>query len=100
MPSVLTTERFSRWFENLRDRKARAKIQMRIDRMEDGHWGDFKPVGSKVFEARIHFGPGYRIYFTTRGYELIILLAGGDKSSQNQDIEESIKDAKLLRDEK
>ncbi len=67
--------------------------------MEDGHWGDFKPVGGKVFEARIHFGPGYRIYFTAQGYELVILLAGGDKSSQNEDIEEAIREAKLLRKE-
>lgn len=100
MPTVLTTERFSRWFENLRDGKARTKIQVRIDRMEDGQWGDFKTVGGKVFEARIHFGPGYRIYFTTQDYELVILLAGGDKSSQNQNIEEAIREAKLLRNEK
>ncbi len=97
MPSVLTTERFDRWFEGLRDRKAQRRIHARIDRIEDGHFGDYKSVGAQVFEARIHFGPGYRLYFTLQGQEVVILLAGGDKSSQRQDIEIAAMEAQLLR---
>lgn len=97
MPSVLTTERFDRWFDGLRDSTARSRIHARIDRIEDGHFGDYKSVGAQVFEARIHFGPGYRLYFTLRGKEVVILLAGGDKSSQRQDIEVAVLEAQLLR---
>ncbi|MYM86099.1 type II toxin-antitoxin system RelE/ParE family toxin [Rugamonas sp. FT82W] len=83
---ILQTELFSSWFRCLRDRRARAYIQVRIDRAEDGNLGDHKFVGDGVSEMRIDYGPGYRLYYTFRGTSLIILLAGGDKSSQAKDI--------------
>lgn len=84
---ILTTAVFDRWFERLRDRKAAARVQARIDRAEMGNLGDCKPVGGGVSEMRIDHGPGYRVYFVQRGHELIILLAGGEKGSQDKDIE-------------
>lgn len=84
---ILTTALFDRWFQRLRDRKAAARVQARIDRAEAGNLGDCKPVGGGVSEMRIDYGPGYRVYFVQRGLELIILLAGGDKGSQAKDIE-------------
>jgi len=80
------TPDFARWFAELRDRKAQSKIAGRIARLELGLMGDAKSVGGRVSEARIDFGPGYRLYFTRRGEQLIILLLGGDKSSQRRDI--------------
>lgn len=80
------TPTFSQWFAALRDRKAQQKIAARIARVEVGLLGDVKPVGDGVYELRIDFGPGYRLYFTKRGQQLIILLIGGDKSSQQRDI--------------
>lgn len=86
MKQVFTTEHFDAWFSGLRDARARVRIQARIDRAELGNFGDCEPVGEGVSEMRIHYGPGYRVYFTQRGLELVILLAGGDKSSQSRDI--------------
>ena len=96
MPVILSTARFDKWFVGLRDRRARARIQVRIDRMEDGHFGDFKSVGNGVFEARIHYGPGYRLYFSFREQAWVLLLAGGDKSSQRSDIEEAIRESQSV----
>jgi len=84
---ILTTAVFDRWFARLRDRKAAARVQARIDRAEAGNLGDCKPIGGGVSEMRIDYGPGYRVYFVQRGFELIVLLAGGDKGSQAKDIE-------------
>jgi putative addiction module killer protein len=81
MVEIRQTELFARWIRGLRDRLARVRIQARIDRMESGNAGDVRPVGEGVFEMRIDHGPGYRVYFMQRGSELIILLAGGDKST-------------------
>jgi putative addiction module killer protein len=75
------------WLQALRDRQARARIQARIDRLALGNPGDVKPVGAGVSDLRIDYGPGYRIYFTQRGDRLIVLLAGGDKRTQNRDIQ-------------
>jgi putative addiction module killer protein len=87
MKAIYTTETFDAWFESLRDRQAARRIQARIDRAEDGNFGDHKSVGEGVSEMRIHHGPGYRVYFTLRRLEVVILLAGGDKSRQTQDIQ-------------
>jgi putative addiction module killer protein len=84
----------------LRDLGVKRRIQARIDRVEDGHFGDYKPIREKVFEMRIQHGPGYRLYFTLRGLEVVILLAGGDKSTQTTDIEMAVREARKLEDRK
>jgi putative addiction module killer protein len=91
MFEVLRTPQFGAWVAALRDETAQALVASRIDRLAAGSFGDVKSVGSGVMEARIHHGPGYRLYFTRRGRELILMLAGGDKSSQRRDIEAAIK---------
>lgn len=80
------TDIFVQWLDELRDIRARARIQARIERLAAGNPGDVKPVGDGVSELRIDYGPGYRVYFTRRGNEVVILLAGGDKSTQDTDI--------------
>ena len=80
------TETFAGWFGGLRDRQARARIQVRIDRLALDNPGDVKPVGEGVSEMRIDYGPGYRVYFVRRGIRLVVLLAGGDKRTQGRDI--------------
>jgi len=90
MIEVRQTYRFQTWFDGLRDMRARARIQIRIDRLSLGNAGDVKPVGSGVSEMRIDYGPGYRVYFVRRGDEVIVLLAGGDKDSQPRDIAQAI----------
>ena len=87
---------FVKWLVGLRDRSARAQIQIRIARLELGLMGDVKPVGEGVSELRVDFGPGYRLYFKQRGKELIFLLAGGDKRSQDSDIKNAVKLARDL----
>lgn len=86
MYSLLKTVEFDRWLAKLRDQRAKARIVARMISAEHGNLGDISPVGSGVSEMRIHYGPGYRVYFTLRGKEMIILLIGGDKSSQQKDI--------------
>lgn len=86
MPQVVQTETFRDWVVALKDRRAAAKVLVRVARMEAGNAGDVKPVGEGVSEARIDYGPGYRIYFATWGKVLIVLLVGGDKSTQDKDI--------------
>jgi putative addiction module killer protein len=86
MVEVRKTDIFAKWIDNLRDIQAKARVLVRIERLASGNAGDVKPVGEGVSEMRIDYGPGYRVYFTKRGSELIILLAGGDKSSQSADI--------------
>jgi putative addiction module killer protein len=80
------TSTFAQWLDDLRDIRARARVQARIERLAMGNLGDIKSVGDGVSEMRIDYGPGYRVYFTRRGREIVILLAGGEKSSQNKDI--------------
>lgn len=83
---ILQTEDYARWFGKLRDQRARARIDVRIRRLSLGNPGDVKPVGEGVSELRIDYGPGYRVYFTARGPEIVLLLIGGDKSGQARDI--------------
>lgn len=96
MHVILTTEVFDNWFAGLRDKLGQKRIQARIRRAEMGNLGDCSPVGAGVSEMRIHHGPGYRVYFVQRGLEVVILLAGGDKSSQNQDIQTALELARQL----
>lgn len=98
MKTILTTEVFASWYQSLKDRQAARRIQVRIDRAEDGHFGDCKPVGEGVSEMRIHHGPGYRVYFIQRKLDIVILLAGGDKSTQSQNIRQALELARQLKD--
>ena len=86
MIEVRRAERFIVWLNGLRDARAVAKIAIRIKRLADGNFGDVAPVGDGVSELRIHYGPGYRAYFVQRGEVVVILLCGGDKSTQARDI--------------
>lgn len=91
MREVLETHEFSRWFEGLRDLKARAIIQTRIDRLVlEGNPGQVESVGEGVSEMKIDFGPGYRVYFIEHGEILVVLLAGGDKDTQIRDIKTAL----------
>ncbi len=98
MLDIQKTEVFTNWLNGLRDRRAKARIQVRIDRMELGHFGDVAPVGEGVSELRIFYGPGYRVYFVQPGSVTIILLSGGDKSTQASDIIKAKELAKQLED--
>lgn len=88
------TETFRDWWTGLRDERARGLITSRLSRLAYGHTGDAAPVGEGISELRIHFGPGYRVYFRKHGKTIIILLCGGDKSSQAKDIKKAKKLAK------
>ena len=98
MVEVRQTERFARWLEDLRDLRARARVQARIERLIGGNPGDIRPVGTGVSELRINYGPGYRVYFKQKGSTLIILLAGGDKASQPRDIDEALSLARQIKE--
>jgi putative addiction module killer protein len=95
MLELKQTEQFRRWRTRLKDERARASIASRLDRLAYGHAGDAAPVGEGISELRIHHGPGYRIYFHRQGNTVVILLCGGDKTSQARDI----KTARRLLDE-
>lgn len=96
MKVIHTTEVFDTWFAGLKDKQAARRVQVRIDRAEGGNFGDCEPVGEGVSEMRIHYGPGYRVYFAQRGMEVVILLAGGDKSTQSRDIKTALEIARQL----
>ena len=87
MFTVYESATFKRWLERLRDRRAVALVNARIQKASSGHLGDAGRVGDGVYEMRIHYGPGYRLYFIRKGGTVVILLCGGDKSSQRRDIE-------------
>ena len=84
--TVLQTQEFQQWLDSLRDRRAQVRIAARLRLAEAGNLGDWKSVGGEISEMRVNFGPGYRLYFTRRGSILIVMLAGGDKSTQAKDI--------------
>ena len=86
MLGIRKTESYAQWIDNLRDLQARARVQVRIERLVAGNPGDVRAVGEGVSELRIDYGPGYRVYFTKRGRKVVILLAGGDKTTQSADI--------------
>lgn len=96
MIEVRQTAGFVAWLDRLRDREARARIMTRIRRLSLGNPGDVKPVGGGVSEMRIDYGPGYRVYFVRRGLEVVLLLCGGDKRTQSQDIAHAIETARHL----
>ena len=96
MIEVRQTEAFAGWFDSLHDRKARARIDARIRRLSLGNPGDVKPIGGGVSELRVDCGPGYRIYFVQRGPALMILLAGGEKRTQERDIKKARELARAL----
>ena len=96
MIEIRQTEVYARWFDGLRDSRARSRIDIRIRRLSLGNPGDVRPVGQGVSELRIDYGPGYRVYFVQRGDSLIILLVGGDKRNQDQDIQKAMRMAREL----
>jgi len=93
---IRQTQVYARWFESLQDRRARARINARIRRLSLGNPGDVRPVGEGVSELRINYGPGYRVYFVQRGQTLVVLLAGGDKNTQDRDIRAALELAREL----
>ena len=90
------SDEFDAWLTAVKDKVGRARIALRIRSDEHGNFGDCEPVGEGVSEMRIHFGPGYRVYFTRRGEVLYLLLVGGNKSSQKRDIKRAIEMARAL----
>jgi putative addiction module killer protein len=97
MFAIKKTDIFLNWLKSLRDIRAVARIQIRIDRLALGNVGDAKPVGEGVGELRVDYGPGYRVYFAKRGETLVVLLCGGDKRTQNADIAMAQKLVKELK---
>ena len=89
MLEVRQTDVYARWFRRLRDKQEKARINLRIRRLSLGNPGDVRAIGEGVSELRIDYGPGYRVYFVQRGQSLALLLAGGDKSTQEQDIKKA-----------
>jgi putative addiction module killer protein len=90
------TPQFVKWFSGLRDERAQARIQVRLDRLQSGLLGEVKPVGEGVSEMKIDYGPGYRVYFCQRGSVLTIVLAGGNKKTQQRDIQVALEMARNL----
>ena len=90
MLEIRKTSEFATWLDTMTDIRARARVLVRIERLAEGNPGDVKPVGEGISELRIDYGPGYRVYYKRRGETLIILLAGGDKSSQARDIKTAL----------
>lgn len=96
MTEIRKTEVFAKWIDGLRDVRAKARILVRIERLASGNPGDVEPVGEGVSELRIDYGPGYRVYYKCQGHALIVLLAGGDKRTQDRDIRRALQLAREL----
>ena len=96
MLEVRKTEVYARWLDGLQDVRARARVLVRVERLAAGNPGDVKPVGEGVSEMRIDYGGGYRVYFKRQGQTVVVLLAGGDKRTQNTDIETALRLARNL----
>ncbi len=94
MVEIVKSATFDRWLRKLKDRRVTARVLVRIDRLASGNPGDVQPVGGGISELRIDYGPGYRVYYLQDGPRLIVLLCGGDKSSQDRDIKEAHRIAK------
>lgn len=91
MLEIRKTDTYALWIDNLRDLQARACVQVRVERLAAGNPGDVRAIGEGVSELRIDYGPGYRVYFTKRGREVVILLAGGNKTTQSADIKVALR---------
>ncbi|NWD76387.1 type II toxin-antitoxin system RelE/ParE family toxin [Pseudomonas gingeri] len=100
MIEIIRSAVFSDWLDELSDSRARVRVQVRIDRMAEGNFGDVKSLGDGLSEVRINYGPGYRVYFTYQGRHLVILLCGGDKNSQRRDIKQASLIAKAWKEQK
>jgi putative addiction module killer protein len=96
MKRLEKTDEYQRWFGDLSDRLVKARIEARLDRLQDGNAGDAEPVGEGVSELRLHFGSGWRVYYTDRHGQIILLLAGGNKSTQKRDIKLALELARNL----
>ena len=98
MIEIRETDSFKKWFSSLKDKRAKARIDVRIKRVSLGNFGDVEPVGNGVSELRIDYGAGYRVYFVKRGNIIVILLCGGDKSTQSKDIQKAHELAQRLKE--
>ena len=96
MFTIRKTEAYAQWIDGLRDIHARARVLVRVERLTPGNAGDARSVGKGVSEMRIDYGPGYRVYYTKRGREVVVLLAGGDKRTQATDIKTALRLARNL----
>ncbi len=96
MFEVRKTEGYAKWLDSLRDARARARVLVRIERLAAGHPGDVRPVGEGVSELRIDYGPGYRVYYKKQGRRIVVLLAGGDKRTQSDDVKTALRLARNL----
>ena len=96
MFAIRKTETYANWLDTLRDARARARVLVRVERLAAGNPGDVRPVGEGVSELRIAYGPGYRVYFKKQGRTIIVLLAGGDKRSQSDDVRTALRLARNL----
>ncbi len=99
MYMIKQTDTFSRWLTKLKDIQAKVSILRRIERVKEGNFGDYKSIGADLSELRITTGPGYRIYYTKKDDEIVILLVGGDKSTQSKDIQKAKQLAEELQDD-
>ena len=99
MNTIIRTSVFDSWLKKLKDPRGKARVIERIRSAERTHFGDYAAVGEGVFEMRVHFGPGYWVYFTRRNHAVYVLLCGGRKRSQQRDIQRALKMARLLKEE-